>query len=169
MRYFGSFSARSSSSRDNWPRAIGSAPRMSRATSPSAMPFTSKGCRPQKSAICSKVIEVLSTNQTAVAFGIRIWSAILGLRKQRRPAFRPGGVENEYRRLNPRWKRANPASNRQHHLAEVRAAFQQRMGFGRLGQREGAVHDRLHLAGFDPGPDHSFDLGREPGLLVSAA
>ena len=35
--------------------------RMSRATSPPAIPFTSSGCRPQKSAICSKVIEVLST------------------------------------------------------------------------------------------------------------
>src|SRR4051794_7859721 len=45
---------------------------MSRATSPSAMPFTSSGCRPQKSAICSKVREVLSTSQTAVALGIRI-------------------------------------------------------------------------------------------------
>src|SRR5690606_9543663 len=70
---------------------MGSAPRMSRATSPSAIPFTSSGCRPQKSATCSKVSEVLSTSQTAVALGIRI-SAISALRKRRRPAFRPGGV-----------------------------------------------------------------------------
>src|SRR5262245_34859760 len=41
------------------------------ATSPSAMPLTSSTCRPQNSAICSKVSEVLSTSQTAVALGIR--------------------------------------------------------------------------------------------------
>ena len=45
-------------------------PLMPWATSPSAMPFTSSTCSPQNSAICSKVREVLSTSQTAVAFGI---------------------------------------------------------------------------------------------------
>ena len=46
-------------------------PLMPWATSPSAMPFTSSTCSPQNSAICSKVSEVLSTSQTAVAFGIK--------------------------------------------------------------------------------------------------
>ena len=46
-------------------------PLMPWATSPSAMPFTSSTCRPQNSAICSKVSEVLSTSQTAVALGIK--------------------------------------------------------------------------------------------------
>src|ERR1700722_10630634 len=40
------------------------------ATSPSAIPFTSRGCSLQNSAIWSKVSEVFSTSQTAVAFGI---------------------------------------------------------------------------------------------------
>jgi hypothetical protein len=40
------------------------------ATSPSAIPFTSSSCKPQKSAICLKVKVELSINQTAVAFGI---------------------------------------------------------------------------------------------------
>src|SRR5215469_14638237 len=34
------------------------------------MACTSSGCKPQKSAICSKVSVVFSTSQTAVAFGI---------------------------------------------------------------------------------------------------
>ena len=51
-----------------------------RATSPSAMPLTSSGCRPQKSAICSKVRLVLSTSQTAVAFGINGRSITCSLR-----------------------------------------------------------------------------------------
>ena len=54
----------------SWPALTGSWPLMPFATSSSAMPFTSSGCRPQKSAICSKVSEVLSTSQTAVALGI---------------------------------------------------------------------------------------------------
>ena len=40
------------------------------ATSPSAMPLTSSGCNLQNSAIWSKVKDVFSTSQTAVAFGI---------------------------------------------------------------------------------------------------
>ena len=40
------------------------------ATSPSAMPFTSSTCSPQKAAICSKVSDVFATSQTAVALGI---------------------------------------------------------------------------------------------------
>ena len=43
---------------------------MPTATSPSAMPWTSNGCRPQNSAIWSKVSAVLLISHTAVAFGI---------------------------------------------------------------------------------------------------
>ena len=53
------------------PAPTGSSPRTPVATSPSAMPFTSSGCRPQNSAIWSKVRLVFSTSHTAVAFGIR--------------------------------------------------------------------------------------------------
>jgi hypothetical protein len=45
-------------------------PLMPCAESPSAMAFTSSGCSTQKAAICSKVSDVLSTSQTAVAFGM---------------------------------------------------------------------------------------------------
>ena len=41
------------------------------AASPSAIAFTSSGCSLQKSAIWSNVSAVLSTSQTAVAFGIK--------------------------------------------------------------------------------------------------
>jgi hypothetical protein len=40
------------------------------AASPSAIAFTSSGCSLQKSATCSNDKEVLSSSQTAVAFGI---------------------------------------------------------------------------------------------------
>ena len=53
-----------------WPLATGFWPTMPCATSPSAIACTSRGCRPQKSPICSKVRVVFSTSQTAVAFGI---------------------------------------------------------------------------------------------------
>src|SRR5579885_978154 len=43
---------------------------MPAATSPSAIPFTSRGCNLQKAAICSNVSEVFSISQTAVALGI---------------------------------------------------------------------------------------------------
>src|SRR5436190_4292768 len=110
MRCFGFFSAASSSSRLSWPLAIGSAPRMSRATSPSAMPFTSSGCSPQKSAIWSKVSEVLSTSQTAVAFGMRIWVVHFQVPGTKAPGLSAGRVtlfpigpsgraENAFRRL----------------------------------------------------------------------
>ena len=69
-RAFGSFCARSISLRSSWPLATGSRPRMPAPTSPSAMPLTSSGCRPQNSAICSKVRLVFSTSHTAVALGI---------------------------------------------------------------------------------------------------
>ena len=49
---------------------IGSWPLMPVATSPSAMPFTSRGCSLQNSATWSKVSEVFSTSHTAVALGI---------------------------------------------------------------------------------------------------
>src|SRR3954471_8672207 len=111
MRYLSFFSAWSSSSRESWPLAIGSAPRMSRATSPSAIPFTSSGCRPQKSAIWSKVSEVLSTSQTAVALGIRM--SVMGevsVRKIRgsetkAPGLSAGRVCPFYR---PEWGRREP-------------------------------------------------------------
>jgi hypothetical protein len=45
-------------------------PRMPWAASPSAMAFTSSSCKWQKSAICANDSDVLSTSQTAVAFGI---------------------------------------------------------------------------------------------------
>src|SRR3546814_15132115 len=45
-------------------------PWMPTATSPSAMPCTSKGCKPQNSATCSKDRLELSISQTAVAFGM---------------------------------------------------------------------------------------------------
>src|SRR5690606_16976511 len=79
-------------SRVSWPLTMGSAPRMSRATSPSAMPRTSSGCRPQKSAICSNESEVLSTSQTAVALGIRM--SVMGMD--------PGGCGPKNGRLNRR-------------------------------------------------------------------
>src|SRR5262249_54777830 len=69
-RAAGSAWQRAISSWVSWPLAIGSRPTMPIATSPSATPWTSSGCRPQKSAICSKVSVVFSTSQTAVAFGI---------------------------------------------------------------------------------------------------
>src|SRR5208337_114928 len=47
------------------------------ATSPSAMPLTSRGCNLQNSAIWSKVNDVFSTSHTAVAFGINGASLIL--------------------------------------------------------------------------------------------
>ena len=56
------------------PATTGSSPLMPAATSPSAMPFTSSGWSLQKSAIWSNDRPVLSMSQTAVAFGIRIWS-----------------------------------------------------------------------------------------------
>ena len=59
------------SSRVSCPEEMGSMPLMPCATSPSAMPFTSRTCKPQNSAICSKLREVLSTSQTAVALGMR--------------------------------------------------------------------------------------------------
>ena len=40
------------------------------ATSPSAIAWTSSGCRPVKAEIWSKVRVVFSTSQTAVALGI---------------------------------------------------------------------------------------------------
>src|SRR5262249_41365325 len=43
----------------------------------SAMAFTSSGCSLQKSAIWSNDSAVFSTNQTAVAFGIRGWVAMI--------------------------------------------------------------------------------------------
>src|SRR5262249_31254309 len=39
--------------------------------------FTSRGCSLQKSAIWSNVKAVFSTSQTAVAFGIRGWAAMI--------------------------------------------------------------------------------------------
>src|SRR5690606_23923088 len=55
------------------------------ATSPSAMPWTSRGCRAQKAAIWSKLSDVFSTSQTAVALGISSWvvamAANLSLRR----------------------------------------------------------------------------------------
>src|SRR5690606_7000827 len=50
---------------------IGSMPLIPCADSPSAIAFTSSGCRPQNCAIWSKESAVLSTSQTAVALGIR--------------------------------------------------------------------------------------------------
>ncbi|VVT17390.1 hypothetical protein RV420_340045 [Roseovarius sp. EC-SD190] len=50
--------------------AIGSKPLTPAATSPSAIPCTSNSCMPQKSAICLKLIVVLSTSQTAVALAM---------------------------------------------------------------------------------------------------
>ena len=62
---------------------------MPAATSPSAMPFTSSGWSLQKSAICSNVSEVLSTSQTAVAFGMSgIWVMDWLLSSPGRPASR---------------------------------------------------------------------------------
>ena len=74
---------------------------MSRATSPSAIPLTSSGWSTQTSAICSKVREVLSTSQTAVALGIRLW-VIIGLGslvlKTKAPDLAAGREDGLYRR-----------------------------------------------------------------------
>src|SRR4051794_16554570 len=40
----------------------------------SAIAWTSRMCRPQNSAICSKVSELFSTSHEAVAWGIRGWA-----------------------------------------------------------------------------------------------
>jgi len=66
----GFFSAASISSWVSWLLAIGSKPLTPAATSPSAMPCTSSSCKPTKSAICLKLIVVLSTSQTAVALAM---------------------------------------------------------------------------------------------------
>src|ERR1700742_770480 len=73
------------------------------ATSPSAMPFTSSGCNLQNSAIWSKVSEVFSTSQTAVALGISGASVISSLLRQSpesgafsRPAPGRGGASNHH-------------------------------------------------------------------------
>ena len=70
-RWFGSASAAAISSRVNCPVRIGSSPLMPCAASPSAIAFTSSGCRLQSCAIWSNDSEVFSTSHTAVAFGIR--------------------------------------------------------------------------------------------------
>src|SRR5579862_8553428 len=59
------------------------------ATSSSAMPFTSSGCRPQNSAICSKVSEVLSTSHTAVALGMSGFCSAAAMAKK--SFLSPGG------------------------------------------------------------------------------
>ena len=63
------------------------------ATSPSAIPLTSSGCSRQNSAIWSKVREVFSTSQTAVALGINGASLmnekLLDDRLSARSGFRP--------------------------------------------------------------------------------
>src|SRR5580704_12938566 len=69
--WFGSASAAVISSRVNCPVRIGSSPLMPCAASPSAIAFTSSGCRLQSCAIWSNDSEVFSTSHTAVAFGIR--------------------------------------------------------------------------------------------------
>jgi hypothetical protein len=50
---------------------IGSNPLIPCAASPSAIAFTSSGCKLQNCAIWSNVKAVFSTSQTAVAFGIK--------------------------------------------------------------------------------------------------
>src|SRR5580704_17486958 len=69
--WFGSASAAEISSRVNCPVRIGSSPLMPWAASPSAIAFTSSGCRLQSWAIWSNDSEVFSTSHTAVAFGVR--------------------------------------------------------------------------------------------------
>src|SRR3990167_776150 len=74
------------------PPAIGSTPRMFSATSPSAMPLTSRWCRPQNFAICAKVSVVLSSSQTAVARGIRTSDIGILLNSCLPPEMQPPGT-----------------------------------------------------------------------------
>src|SRR4029450_7654872 len=69
-RAAGSASARLISSLVSWPLVVGSRPVMPPATSPSAIAWTSSGCRPGKAEIWSNVRGLFSTSQTAVALGI---------------------------------------------------------------------------------------------------
>jgi hypothetical protein len=71
-----SASQRMISSFVSWPLTVGSRPTMPIATSPSAMPCTSRECRPQNSAICSNVRVVFCTSHTAVALGISNWAIV---------------------------------------------------------------------------------------------
>src|SRR5580698_639461 len=70
-RWFGSASAAEISSRVNCPVRIGSSPLMPCAASPSAIAFTSSGCRLHSCAIWSNDSDVFSTSHTAVALGIK--------------------------------------------------------------------------------------------------
>src|SRR5690554_5418251 len=59
-------------------------------------------------------------------------------------------------------------SHSQDDLADMAAAFHQRMGLCGIGEREGCVDNRLHAARFDERPDIGFNRTGECRLLIIA-
>src|SRR3569833_4002373 len=175
MRYSGSASAFSISSRVSWPFWIGFTPMMPPSTSPSATPCTSSGCRPQKAAIWSKLSAVLSTSQTAVALGIRRVVAMIKLAFRWRPgftgaprlsAFSKKGISAIYGpgvRFSTK-SGVCPKISDQHDLTVVAALARGAMGVGGLGEREVADFGVRKARRADRGPEAVAHLAGDGGL-----
>src|SRR5689334_13284962 len=161
-------------SRVSWPLVTGSWPLMPLATSSSAMPFTSRGCRPQKSAICSKVSDVLSTSHTAVALGISGFnSTAIKLLPCRGAVHRPHrplkalGFSRNGRSFNAKERPGEAlCSRREQNLADM-------VGFGHAGvggacfsQGKCPVHHRLDPAGLYQRPDFAQQCVANSTLFV---
>src|SRR5690606_23314201 len=158
--------------------ATGSMPRIPSATSPSAMPLTSSSWSSQKSAICSKVSDVFSTSQTAVALGIKSLLAMIEL--LRTPAVAGSrsrdcncnkGKSTDY--ISRNWKAANrfsgAGSHGQYDLADVFAAFHAPVRLGRLGQRELGIDHRPDPPLGNQWPDLGLQLLGDDRLFGDAA
>ena len=112
------------------------------ATSPSAMPFTSSGCSLQNSAIWSKVNDVFSTSQTAVAFGINGASLISSC----------SFTADRARGSGPGRRRREPRNNRT--LGEWRFIGARAGGIA-IASAESSGRDAKYLAGTLPNRDHN--------------
>jgi enoyl-CoA hydratase len=75
----------------------------------------------------------------------------------------PFGDTARRRRTNSRTR--TTSFDREHDLAELRAAFEPRVRFARALEREGPVHRHVDLPGCDPRPHVLLDRAREPRFL----
>src|SRR5690606_27522331 len=132
----------------------GSRPLIPCEASPSAIAFTSSGCSLQKAAIWSNDSAVLSTSQTAVAFGMRSWVAIRynpSVRPLRwrgtwaKPQF-PGNHGLYIVFLSPEQEWLSGLSNIENDLADMSSLLHSSMRCPGIVQRKVQVHHGSHAA-----------------------